>query len=247
MKDRLLTEFLSIDEHLSKEHFLHYHNLIIAHLDKESQGYVERHHILPKSLFPQYRKERWNIVGLPARDHFLAHYHLFKMLPRNPQMTHAFWSMCNRGNENYTRDFLDQHKDEMAVWYEEARIAHATHTRNRQLTDKNPMRGLTGGKSPFYGKTRPATVCATIKQKHWSNWRKPWDHNRANKDAWALAPHAYDLWVDLNDCGYQLLEKHLKLPKQYLKTIHSHFRQGWVPKQDEDFLQWLALYTDNLS
>jgi hypothetical protein len=53
---------------------------------------VEGHHILPKSLFPEYKKERWNIVYMSAKDHFVAHYLLLKCV-NNRTMTFAFNQM----------------------------------------------------------------------------------------------------------------------------------------------------------
>lgn len=40
----------------------------------------EKHHILPRSLFPNLIKNRNNIIKLKPRDHFLAHYHLAKLI-----------------------------------------------------------------------------------------------------------------------------------------------------------------------
>lgn len=42
-------------------------------------GYVERHHIKPKSLFPELRNDPDNLVILSAREHFVAHLLLAKM------------------------------------------------------------------------------------------------------------------------------------------------------------------------
>jgi len=42
-------------------------------------GYVERHHIKPKSLFPELRDDPDNLVILSAREHFVAHLLLAKM------------------------------------------------------------------------------------------------------------------------------------------------------------------------
>lgn len=47
--------------------------------NKSADCYFEAHHILPKSLFPDYKKERWNIVLLTAREHFICHWLLIKM------------------------------------------------------------------------------------------------------------------------------------------------------------------------
>jgi hypothetical protein len=43
--------------------------------------YYERHHILPKSLFPLWDKEKKNLVLLTAREHFFCHQLLTKIYP----------------------------------------------------------------------------------------------------------------------------------------------------------------------
>lgn len=50
-----------------------------------SENY-EKHHILPKFLFPEYTsfsKNKWNLVKLSPRAHFIAHYLLAKALEDN--------------------------------------------------------------------------------------------------------------------------------------------------------------------
>lgn len=44
------------------------------------KGEFERHHILPIKIFPEYKKAKWNLVVLPTKAHYLAHYLLFKAI-----------------------------------------------------------------------------------------------------------------------------------------------------------------------
>lgn len=46
----------------------------LTHLDK-----VERHHICPKSIFPEHKNEKTNLAYLTPKEHFLAHLLLYKM------------------------------------------------------------------------------------------------------------------------------------------------------------------------
>lgn len=55
--------------------------------------YYERHHILPRSLFPGLVKEKSNIVLLTAREHFVCHRLLTRIYPVS-QMFYALWRMC---------------------------------------------------------------------------------------------------------------------------------------------------------
>jgi len=56
-----------------------------------AEGYVEVHHILPKCLGGGDEKE--NLVSMPPRAHYLAHYFLWKCYPDNPKICHAFAMM----------------------------------------------------------------------------------------------------------------------------------------------------------
>lgn len=87
----------------SKPHNSHYLNKYIQFItrcqqkNQGYQGYTERHHICPKSMFPEYRSfiyNPWNCVILTARQHFIAHMILWKTY-NNAQMTRAFGAMSS--------------------------------------------------------------------------------------------------------------------------------------------------------
>ena len=125
-------------------------------------GYVENHHILPKSLFPQFRNIRihtWNKVQLTAREHFLCHKLLTKMVSgRNrAKMISALWMMANCGNKNQLRNYKIPAKE-----YERIRIhiAELTSTRNQgksQSVESNLKRSQTlkGRPSKTKGRQSP--------------------------------------------------------------------------------------------
>lgn len=50
---------------------------IESYMNKKQSSY-EKHHILPRCLYPEYIKSKWNIIKLPARAHYIAHYLLYK-------------------------------------------------------------------------------------------------------------------------------------------------------------------------
>lgn len=60
--------------------------------------YTEIHHIIPKSLGGS--NDKINLVKLTAREHFICHLLLTKMVSgiMKRQMSFALWSMCNRHN-----------------------------------------------------------------------------------------------------------------------------------------------------
>jgi hypothetical protein len=65
-------------------------------------GYFEYHHILPKSLFPEFKISNFNLIKLPHRAHFIAHYLLAKAT-NNYKMISAFNGMCNQNKQKHQR------------------------------------------------------------------------------------------------------------------------------------------------
>ena len=59
--------------------------------------YFEFHHILPKSMFPNWSTRDSNIVPLTAREHFFCHQLLYKIYPTH-SMICALYHLINRIN-----------------------------------------------------------------------------------------------------------------------------------------------------
>ena len=79
-------------------HYLKRYWKFICSIPSDQKGYTESHHICPKSkdLFPEYssfRENPWNKVKLTPRQHFIAHWMLWKAYSGN--QTYAFLAMCN--------------------------------------------------------------------------------------------------------------------------------------------------------
>lgn len=74
---------------------IRYINFINTRPKNRELEYAERHHVLPRSLFPQHEHDPDNITVLNAREHYLAHRLLVKVFPKSSQMRYAFWCMCN--------------------------------------------------------------------------------------------------------------------------------------------------------
>ena len=81
--------------------------------DAENYVYYEAHHILPKSLFPNWRRRKSNLVLLTPREHYICHMCATKIWPTK-EMACAFMMMCNSSKnsimysisrENYSKYF----------------------------------------------------------------------------------------------------------------------------------------------
>lgn len=69
----------------------HYDKLVETRKQRNWKPGLEIHHIVPKSLGGNDDKD--NLVNFTPREHFLAHWLLWK-IHRNRQMSFAFFSMC---------------------------------------------------------------------------------------------------------------------------------------------------------
>lgn len=82
---------------VNSHHWQRYKRFIASR--QTSDGYVERHHIYPRSMFPQKANDADNIIALTAREHFLAHWMLHKAF--GGQMSQAFMFMQAGGDKRY--------------------------------------------------------------------------------------------------------------------------------------------------
>lgn len=86
----------------------------------------ERHHILPKSLFPEYEKCKSNIVKLTYREHYVAHHLLFNIYKKADdkigmhKMANAWMRMCINTDGKH----VSQHE------FEKARLAAVNANKN---------------------------------------------------------------------------------------------------------------------
>ncbi|MFA5153775.1 MAG: HNH endonuclease signature motif containing protein, partial [Clostridia bacterium] len=87
--------------------------------DNQNYAYYEKHHIIMSSMGGTDNKE--NLILLTAREHFLAHWLLWRIY-RNKQTAYAFFRLCSYNNENGGKPILSSRV------YEEAKIAAAVYS-----------------------------------------------------------------------------------------------------------------------
>ena len=77
----------------------HYINLITSRFNRvlDPNVYYERHHIIPKCLGGSNKKE--NLVYLTAREHYIAHWLLYRIRPHSNGVSFAFWKMSFGGGK----------------------------------------------------------------------------------------------------------------------------------------------------
>lgn len=115
------------------------------------EGYVEHHHICPKCLFPEYKKlseNKWNGIHLTARQHFIAHWILWKTYPSS-KLCFAFYSMCNYKNHRISSIVYEKLKKQSSI--NKSMFRHSEKT--KQKMRKN-HRDVSGENNPMYGTSR---------------------------------------------------------------------------------------------
>jgi hypothetical protein len=75
------------------KYFTWYFDIIKNRLENPlaADTYGEKHHVLPKSIYPQYKKAKWNQVKLTAREHYICHMLLVKIFKN----TKYYYKMLN--------------------------------------------------------------------------------------------------------------------------------------------------------
>lgn len=113
-----------------------YNRLIEMYRNYDGPG--ELHHIKPRSMFPDEINTPENIIKLPLRAHWLAHYLLWKSF-RNSSMTFAFQQMCRtkEGRHKKSRLYAAMKSDFIAfnrgkTWW------HNPETKEYQLSKDCP-------------------------------------------------------------------------------------------------------------
>jgi hypothetical protein len=156
--------------------------------ERSDEEYYERHHIVPKSLGGRNNKE--NLVSLTAREHFICHMLLVKMVEiasYKRSMSYALITM-SASNGGARRRKISAREFELAKKIAKHHISgvnNGFYGKGKLIAgDKNPMygkpcyynmtekekqswknaisKGITGAKNPFYGKTHTETTKAKL-------------------------------------------------------------------------------------
>lgn len=124
--------------------------------------YYEAHHILPGSIFPQFKCKKensWNIVLLTAKEHFVCHLLLPKFVKDSNhkfKLIHALYAMSRQCNDHQKRNNgkMYEYSKKLMSAIRKDPIASFEWRENLSKNSKvsNHMIGKTGNKNHFYGK-----------------------------------------------------------------------------------------------
>jgi hypothetical protein len=90
IKDKLIEKHIDVD---SYEYLYKYINFFRSYNIKENLDYSEKHHILPRSTFPEFENDTWNIIELDYESHKLVHLYLFKSINDRRYQRPLNWMM----------------------------------------------------------------------------------------------------------------------------------------------------------
>ena len=226
----------------------HYNKLMHTRLHLQAErleerrcgAYYERHHIVPKSHGGSNAKE--NLILLTAREHFLAHWMLWR-IHRTRQMAHAFFCMSrDSGGRRLTgaqRDILGKMRVGAYSGANSPRgfkgKNHTPEAKRRMSVSKvgpnNPMSGL-GAAHPNYKRTGKNNPNYALDP--WKNpavLRKPaavwlWDQRDQLFHCWVEmgCPHWYTFgkWACANvGETYQYIPHNFAVMVKWFGKIHN--------------------------
>ncbi len=128
-----------------------YHELIDNAKVRNITGYYENHHILPK--FDGGKNIKSNMVKLTAREHFIAHWLLYKIY-NNSKSAFAFHMMT----------IIDNNQSQRRV--NSKNFEYARKARSRFLS-----KSISGQNNPFFGKTHTKEVKEMLSERRKLWWK----------------------------------------------------------------------------
>lgn len=134
-------------------------------------AYYEFHHILPKSLFPQFSKINKNIVPLTAREHFICHKLLCHIYPSR-SMAYALLRLCHTKTGKLVVSASEYNRIKMINGYYSA-ITLAGHPISQSTRDKisktlkhNYATGIMKGHIPEFTQEDKNRISTTLKSRY---------------------------------------------------------------------------------
>lgn len=99
-------------QHCGNQHYIDRYLRFISACRYREHDYTEKHHILPVSMFPEFKNSTENIVVLTGRQHYIAHYMLARAF--GGKMWFAFNQMKRLGHKGALYEISRKHIDEQS-------------------------------------------------------------------------------------------------------------------------------------
>ena len=149
--------------------------------EKPETGYYEGHHIIPKSICPLLKKSQSNIIYLTAKNHFLAHYYIWKWFKEELHEKKWARSMCYAFNMMKRIITKSEDIDELSKLYEEVRRDMSEIQKVKKLSEETKLKisERTKGRIPWNkGKKEIYTEETIRKMSDNSKGKIPWNKGK---------------------------------------------------------------------
>lgn len=132
-----------------------YNNIITRAQNRIQEGYVERHHIIPKCIGGS--NELNNIVCLTAREHLICHFLLIKIYPHNNKLRYAAWAMCNQNAPHQQRYYKVSSRQYESL-KKQAAILVSTNQKGRKRSAETIKKGIKAKTGKKRGSYKPKAL-----------------------------------------------------------------------------------------
>jgi hypothetical protein len=123
-----------------------YSQIIERAQKRQLEGYVEKHHIIPKCLQGNNNKD--NIIQLTAREHFICHMLLCEIYPDNDKLKYALYLM-NAGKQKHK----NANYQISSRTYERLKLEHSLFLIGKKQKDKTKQKKSESMKLVWANKT----------------------------------------------------------------------------------------------
>ena len=176
----------------------------------QSDGYVERHHIYPRSMFPQLADDPKNLIPLTAREHFIAHWMLHKAF--GGKMTNAFMYMKAGAQERYwnlnSRSYTKLREEFGRIWSEKKTGVRMSEDARKKMSDSRTGIPLSEAHRANIGAGNRGKIVSEETCRRISETRKGITPNRPMTDSYLALLQRPKAKVACSCCG-QLMAAHV--------------------------------------
>jgi group I intron endonuclease len=148
-----------------------YNSLVERGKNRQLTGYTETHHIIPKCVGGT--NDKWNLVKLTAREHFICHLLLCEIYPKNTKLRFALWNMCNVKRKHQNRfkvssrlyNFIREEYSKNVSGVNNPRFGKKLTNEQKNKISLSRIGKYNGDENPFYGKKHTDESKIKIKEK----------------------------------------------------------------------------------
>ena len=136
--------------YLDNKYTIWYNSIVTKAQNRASEGYTEKHHIIPRSLGGNNSKD--NLVRLTGREHFICHWLLIKMVTgsNREKMVYAFRMMRvtskdhsgNRYETKLTSRIFEKYREEHITIHSKTMTGRVSHNKGKKFGPQSVERRL---------------------------------------------------------------------------------------------------------